>query len=91
MKDVNAAISHETEVLGGCYCKERVIVGTEGERIGVEGSCCEGIRHNVGGDVDEVEDRRISIRHKEIAGGVDAGGSWVTHGNLEWLSNRRQI
>jgi hypothetical protein len=44
----NAAISHETEVLGGCYCKKGVVVRTEGDGIGVEGSCCEGIWHDVG-------------------------------------------
>jgi hypothetical protein len=45
---VNAAISHETEVLGGCYCEKGVVVRTEGDGIGVEGSCCEGIWHDVG-------------------------------------------
>jgi len=45
---VCSAVSYEAKVLGGCDCEEGVVVGTEGEGIGVEGEGQEGVWHGNG-------------------------------------------
>ena len=45
LENVRSAVSYEAKVLGGCYCEERVVVGAEGEGIGVEGEGQEGVWH----------------------------------------------
>ena len=45
LENMRSAVSYEAKVLGGCYCKERVVVGAEGEGIGVEGECQKGVWH----------------------------------------------
>ena len=45
LEDVCSAVSYETKVLGGCDCEKGVVVGTEGDGIGVEGEGQEGVWH----------------------------------------------
>lgn len=53
LEDVSSAISYEVKILGEGDGDKRVIVGTEGDGIGVEGECLEGVGHR---------GRRIELR-----------------------------
>ena len=45
LENVRSAVSYEAKVLGGCDCEEGVVVGAEGEGIGVERERQKGVWH----------------------------------------------
>ena len=48
LEDVQPTVAHEPKVLRRRYCEQRVVVGREGERVGVEGQRLEGVWHRRG-------------------------------------------
>lgn len=49
IQNMHPSIPHETKVLRGSDCQEGIVVGAEGQGIGVEGQCLECVWHRASG------------------------------------------
>jgi len=80
IQDMHPSIPNETKVLRGSDCEERIVVGAEGQGIGVEGQRLECVWHRAsdGDDDGKIEQRgHVNVIRKNLGETFGVGNDWI--------------